>query len=254
MKRTRKKLKSKSGIYRIINSKNDKIYIGSSKELRQRFYTHRSNLRRGTHINRHLQNSFNKYGSENFKFELILYCEECQLNYYEENLIDCYESYKNEIGYNWTRESIRNSGKDNPMYGKNHTKESKQKMSKNQRSFKGKNNPFYGKTHDDETMKIIREKLQGKNYGVKGKNHYYYKNGGFSEEHKKNIGDACRGEDNGSAKLNKEQVKEIKRLLKNSDLYQHEIAKKFNVTQGLITDINVGRAWDHIQLEENNGD
>lgn len=42
-------------------------------------------------------------------------------------------------------------GKNNPMYGKEHIEETKQKMSDNQPDKTGKNNPFYGKHHTEES-------------------------------------------------------------------------------------------------------
>lgn len=51
-----------SGIYCIINIKNSKRYIGSSKNIRQRLWTHRACLRHNNHENAHLQAAWNKYG------------------------------------------------------------------------------------------------------------------------------------------------------------------------------------------------
>ena len=45
------------------------------------------------------------------------------------------------------------------------------------------------------------------------------------------------------AKLNKEQVKIIKYLLKNSDLLQREIAEIFGVSRESISGINRGKTW-----------
>ncbi|MGL4426053.1 MAG: GIY-YIG nuclease family protein [Cetobacterium sp.] len=59
------------GIYSIVNLKNKKIYIGSSKHVEGRWSQHHSELRGGYHPNKHLQNSWNKYGEELFSFELM---------------------------------------------------------------------------------------------------------------------------------------------------------------------------------------
>lgn len=61
----------KIGIYVIINKVNGKKYVGSSKNVRKRRNRHFSELRRNTHKNRKLQNSFNKYGEDNFEFKLL---------------------------------------------------------------------------------------------------------------------------------------------------------------------------------------
>ena len=65
-----------SGIYKITNLVNDKFYIGSSKDLERRKKEHFNHLRKNKHCNSHLQRSWNKYGEENFKFEVCLFCPE----------------------------------------------------------------------------------------------------------------------------------------------------------------------------------
>ena len=65
------RLKNESGIYAIESQIDGKYYIGSSKTLRTRRNAHFSSLRAGKHSNRHLQRAFNKYGEENFKFNVL---------------------------------------------------------------------------------------------------------------------------------------------------------------------------------------
>lgn len=65
-----RKLKN-SGIYTITNTTNGKQYIGASSDVYVRKSNHYSELRRGTHHNKHLQRSFYKYGEENFKFVVL---------------------------------------------------------------------------------------------------------------------------------------------------------------------------------------
>ena len=62
------------GVYKITNTVNNKFYVGSSKDIYNRWYQHRKLLDNGMHGNIHLQNAWDKYGGENFKFEII---EEC---------------------------------------------------------------------------------------------------------------------------------------------------------------------------------
>lgn len=62
------------GVYKITNIVNRKIYVGSSKDVKKRWWQHENALESGTHGNAHLQNAWNKYGGKNFKFEII---EEC---------------------------------------------------------------------------------------------------------------------------------------------------------------------------------
>lgn len=63
-----------SGVYRIINTKNGKFYIGSSNNLSRRKREHFHTLRNGTNHSLILQKAFNKYGESNFKFEILARC------------------------------------------------------------------------------------------------------------------------------------------------------------------------------------
>lgn len=63
----------KSVIYKITNIINNKCYIGSAVNCRKRRNEHFSNLKLGKHPNNILQRSFNKYGSNQFTFEVIEY-------------------------------------------------------------------------------------------------------------------------------------------------------------------------------------
>lgn len=61
----------KSGIYQIKNIVSGGIYIGRSVDVCDRLKHHKNELKRGVHRNKRLQNSWNKYGSKVFNFELI---------------------------------------------------------------------------------------------------------------------------------------------------------------------------------------
>lgn len=60
------------GVYKIVNIANNKIYIGqTSRSFYLRWRQHLSELRCGRHKNRHLQNSWDKYGQESFQLEIV---------------------------------------------------------------------------------------------------------------------------------------------------------------------------------------
>lgn len=60
------------GIYGIKNIINNKIYIGQTREsFIKRYWHHRCLLNNNHHDNPHLQNAWNKYGSDNFIFIVI---------------------------------------------------------------------------------------------------------------------------------------------------------------------------------------
>jgi group I intron endonuclease len=62
---------NKGGIYKIINTTNERIYIGSAKGFKQRYSQHVGSLLKGTHHNKFLQGDFNKCGSDAFEFHVI---------------------------------------------------------------------------------------------------------------------------------------------------------------------------------------
>lgn len=61
----------KSGIYQILNISNNSVYIGQAVNLNARKATHFCALRNKRHTNKHLQNSYNIYGENNFVFEIL---------------------------------------------------------------------------------------------------------------------------------------------------------------------------------------
>lgn len=64
-----------SGIYQILSTATGKRYIGSSKSIRNRWYQHRRQLRRGRHTSPRLQRAWNKHGEDNFVFSVLEECE-----------------------------------------------------------------------------------------------------------------------------------------------------------------------------------
>ena len=58
-------------IYQILNTQNNKRYVGSSVNFDKRIRQHKIDLKRKKHANRHLQDSWNKYGEEAFSFTAL---------------------------------------------------------------------------------------------------------------------------------------------------------------------------------------
>lgn len=94
-----KKDSDQCGIYSITNKLNGKRYIGQTYNFKYRWMRHRSYLKHNTEHNAHLQSAWNKYGAENFKFEIIERCKLKQLDEREIYWINYYDS-KN-TGYNF---------------------------------------------------------------------------------------------------------------------------------------------------------
>jgi len=88
-----------SGIYKIVNLQTGKYYVGSTKDFTTRKQSHFSRLKNNNHTNKHLQSAYNKYGIDNFKFEIIEYVQKELLLDIEQSYID--DSEKENI-YNKT--------------------------------------------------------------------------------------------------------------------------------------------------------
>jgi group I intron endonuclease len=61
----------KSGVYKLTNLSNNRIYIGSAKGFKQRWYQHHYALKNNKHSNGFLQADYNKCGTEAFVFEVL---------------------------------------------------------------------------------------------------------------------------------------------------------------------------------------
>ena len=108
------------GIYKITNKVNGKCYIGQSQDIATRFREHRYLLRQNKYSNKKIQNAWNKYGEENFTFEIIEECMLDELDEKEMKYIKEYDSHYN--GYN-------NTDGGGGIRGWKHSEEFKEKMS-----------------------------------------------------------------------------------------------------------------------------
>lgn len=87
---------SVSGVYEILNLKTGQFYIGMTRNLNRRCETHFRELLDCKHHIEQLQNDFNLYGIENFKFYVIIYCRPSELTFYENILIKQLNPFYNE--------------------------------------------------------------------------------------------------------------------------------------------------------------
>lgn len=99
------------GIYEIVNKVNGKRYVGSSVDIEARWRAHLRELRRGSHHAGHLQNSWNKYGEDNFGIYVILECERDALIGEEQKELDAGFDYNSSptagstLGYKFSDEA-----------------------------------------------------------------------------------------------------------------------------------------------------
>lgn len=100
----------KGYIYTITNNINNKVYIGSSIHYYSRKKEHTNLLIKDKHSNSYLQSSVNKYGFENFTFDLIYESDDfeniLELRYLEEKYIKIFKTAHSEVGYNLTETTI----------------------------------------------------------------------------------------------------------------------------------------------------
>ncbi len=120
------------GVYSILCVKTGKRYIGCSKWVETRMKDHKSDLKRGKHINIHLQRAWEAYGEEYFVFEVLIKTDTPFED--EIRLIAEYDSFNN--GYNLTPGG-EGVGSDSPelcakrvaTFKKNYSEETKKKKS-----------------------------------------------------------------------------------------------------------------------------
>ena len=113
-----------SGIYKIENIINGKVYIGQSKDLFKRYDQHFCNAVKHSDKS-YLYYSMNNHGIENFTFQILKITFD--LDYWEKFFIYWYKSNDSKFGYNLTNGGQKNSEKKNIF---SYSDEIKLKMSK----------------------------------------------------------------------------------------------------------------------------
>lgn len=220
------------GVYRIINTINNHCYIGSTSSIRQyksnsgfyiRFKKHLIDLSNSKHHSKYLQNAWNKYGKENFKFEILSICP-------KEYTFKLEQWYINNLKPEYNIKSVTNKHSDFYNCDKNR------------------------KTHG-ELVKEGHAKMIDKSFSVragltqrgKKKNkltpHKLTEQGKINNRNKRRLHSHI-------AKLNVEKVKEIKILL-NNKIKLSEIAKMYNVHRGTIQAIQLGKTWLDVKINNN---
>ncbi|MBT6047738.1 MAG: GIY-YIG nuclease family protein [Candidatus Scalindua sp.] len=136
------KTKHLSGIYEIICKPTQKRYVGSAVNLERRKKQHFTNLQKSNHPNTYLQNSYTKYGKDNFEFKILCYYEPTELIFQEQRFLDYYK-----------KDSLFNICKTaGSTLGLRHTDETKKKISLGNK----------GNKHTDEAKIKISKVHKGK--------------------------------------------------------------------------------------------
>lgn len=202
----------KSGIYKIINLKDSKFYIGSAENFSRRFRNHKYYLKINKHHNNYLQNVFNKYGEENLKFEIIATCP-------KEYLVNLEQWFLDNLKPEYNICKIANS--------------------------------CLGRHHSEETKSIISNKLKGRKCSEEQKEKNRLKSLGnvLSNKTKEKLKDATYNMlmTRGSVKLTEDDIIKIIEMLNNKTKVI-EIAKIFNVSRHTITNIKKGHNWKFLNI------
>lgn len=149
-----------SGIYKITNLINWKIYVGSAVDIQDRWWKHTIALNNKIHHNKHLESAWIKYGAQNFRFDVLEYVEIELLEDCEQFWMDLLKANDRKFGYN-KRLNARNN------LGVRYSEESKAKMSAAQK----------GRFVSEETKQKLKNRIitdewrKNMSEGAKGKKH-----------------------------------------------------------------------------------
>lgn len=197
-----------SGIYTITCLVNNKIYVGESINVFNRKNQHFSALKQNKHTNTYLQTSYNKHGIKNFRFELLVECENKLLFSEEHYWATILNVHNRNYGYNilLTNPNIEN---------RFHCEETKLKISKSKKGnsfcknlvqlIEINKNREYKKGYQlsEEHKNKISKSVVGKRKGIK-----------FSENHKKKLSETKLGKKS-SEKTKQKQSFSLKGLAHN---------------------------------------
>lgn len=217
-------------IYMTENLVNGKKYIGqkkSTKFLNERY------LGSGALLAKAIE----KYGKENFKVSLICECESKEeLNEMEIYYIKLYDAQNNPNFYNLAPGG--ESGVGGPKFkGHKHTDESRRKISENN---KGEKNAFYGKKHTEETKQHMKEMAKHRkpvSDETRQKLSQIRKGRKFTEEHKRKISEAQKGEkgNNYGKKLSTETKNKISDTVHNQ-VWMNDGKRSYRINKELVDD------------------
>lgn len=141
-----------SGVYKIRNIINGKIYIGQGADILLRWRQHRWNLKQNQHTNRKLQAAWSHYGEAAFEFSIVLECPEDQLGAEE---IRALAEVPKDMQYNLGVAGY------NPTLGMKKRRESKLQQSRSKGS-----RPFFvhdPKTGETERFDYVSDMTESKN-------------------------------------------------------------------------------------------
>ncbi|MGB3205193.1 MAG: GIY-YIG nuclease family protein [Crinalium sp.] len=217
-----------SGIYAIRCLSTNKVYVGSSIDIANRWCTHLCDLKQSRHHNCYLQRAFDKYGKSNFQLEvleLLLPIEEV-LRDAELKWINKLNAFNPESGFNLSQDTGRNAPR---LIGQEHP---------------------HSRLRDEDILLIVQKYSDGctvsaiaREYGVARTaiNSVLFGTGWLHIERKIFVPKTIK-------KLTDTQALEIKQRLLKGELYS-ALAKDFGVSPTTIISIMQGKLWQHIRVD-----
>lgn len=217
-------------IYRIHNKINDKNYIGQSHNWQKRYNHYKSYPfnSKSKAYNRPIESAIRKYGIENFDFIILEEIESSnqkKIDEREKYWIKEFLSLTSEHGYNIELGGIKGENRRSLTY------EEALKLSKKYTSSEIKD--IQKMLIEDKTYKEIKQKYKiNETYLSNINNGVNFKNPLFDYPLKKSFH---------KSKYTKEEILEIKKMIKDG-VYYKDIAKKFKIkSEGFISGINSGK-------------
>lgn len=214
------KLKNKTGIYKISNTINDRIYIGSAVDLYNRFHLHKSDLNKNKHHSKTLQRFVNKYGFENLVFSLIEACIKSDLLKKEQYWLDTLSPFYNNCKIAGSQLGVIRSA------------EIRLRASKRMKGSYPTH--FIGKNHTPEARRKISESAKNRGLHINFINASIIANTGRKQPQSE-IDKRAKIQ----TKITPEQCAEIIQL-RSLGIYQKDIAKRFGISQRLVCRIEHG--------------
>jgi group I intron endonuclease len=237
-----------SGIYKIRNLVNNKIYVGSSKRVPYRINRHKKLLDTDNHDNPHLQSAWKLYGENKFEFSVIEECSPEILVEREQHYKDYYESLPGGV-YNIcdvvqfppSMAGIPKSEEHRKKIGMSHKGEIKSSEHRKKISESVKK---YFDTHPEARQRLRDLRLgthmteeQRRKVGI----------GHWTPEIREKIMKAKkRGSEHHNSKLSESQVRLIRKKYSPRTYSLSKLSKEFSVDRKTILRILQRKTWTHI--------
>lgn len=231
----------KIGVYVLMNTKNNKMYIGQSNNpIEERYWVHISTLRNNKHYNRLLQNDYNVYKEDSFIFYLLEECSDTKnREKYWIRVLDTYGS-----GYNLTyggdgalgvvvsNETKKRIGEKNRInnLGNKASLSTRAKMSESQKKVK-RNHSQYAKMNSTRMSR----------YDGKHRRPY-------TKEELGRLSKRFEGSKSNLATINEKSAYQIKQMIL-VGMSNQTIHEKTKVNVSIIKTIRCNSRWKHVYCD-----